>query len=169
MANKSPRPGKGKGCFLHDSASHGACDSPQGIPLRPRHRQPDQLICPSAATPFPHGLCPCLGWGTHRDRASISGSFWRIISPLGRFVNGYQKICQTCPGERRGNGKTMGKFSPFQRLARRWAMATTTEDRAKRAMALGMTIRLLNRSVSPHTRSLDMVVPRKMNTRASTP
>lgn len=48
-------------------------------------------------------------------------------------------------------------------------MPTTMEDRANRAMALGMTMRLLNRSVRPHTRSLDMVVPRKMNTRASTP
>ena len=75
------------------------------------------------------------------------------------------------PARGRGGemGKLWGNFHRFSALPRRWAMATTTEDRAKRAMALGMTIRLLNRSVSPHTRSLDMVVPRKMNTRASTP
>ena len=40
------------------------------------------------------------------------------------------------------------------------AAAATKEDRATRAMALGMTIRLLNISVSSHTRSLDIMVPK---------
>ena len=50
----------------------------------------------------------------------------------------------------------------------RRATLTTTLVRANRAMALGMTIRLLNISVSSHTRSLDIVVPRKMKMRATT-
>ena len=49
-----------------------------------------------------------------------------------------------------------------------WVDLTTTPVRANRAMALGMTIRLLNISVSSHTRSLDITVPRKMKTRAMT-
>ena len=43
---------------------------------------------------------------------------------------------------------------------------TTSRVKAKRPMALGMTIRLLNISDSSHTRSLDARVPRKINTRA---
>ena len=43
---------------------------------------------------------------------------------------------------------------------------TTSAVRAKRPMALGMTIRLLNISDSSHTRSLEARVPRKTNTRA---
>ena len=36
------------------------------------------------------------------------------------------------------------------------------------ATALGMTMRLLNMSLSSQTRSLDIIVPRKMNTSART-
>src|SRR5699024_3328948 len=68
-----------------------------------------------------------------------------------------------------GTGKLWGICHLFTALPRRLAMVTTMEDRANRAMALGLTMRLLNRSVRHHTRSLDMVVRRKMNTRASTP
>lgn len=85
-----------------------------------------------------------------------------LSTDTGKFVKPARR-------SRRGAGELWGNFHPFTALPRRWAMATTTEDRAKRAMALGMTMRLLNRSVSPHTRSLDMVVPRKRKTRARTP
>ena len=49
-----------------------------------------------------------------------------------------------------------------------WTEVTTILVRAKRAMALGMTMRLLNISVSSHTRSLLMTVPRNTNTSAMT-
>ena len=57
---------------------------------------------------------------------------------------------------------------PAPARPRPWAILTTVPVRAKRAMALGITIRLLNMSVSSHTRSLDMRVPRKMKARAMT-
>ena len=47
-------------------------------------------------------------------------------------------------------------------------LATTMPVRANRAMTLGRTIRLLNISVTSHTKSLPDTVPRKMNTRAMT-
>ena len=46
------------------------------------------------------------------------------------------------------------------------ALLTTILVRANRAMTLGMTMRLLNISVSSHTRSLLIMVPIRMNTRA---
>ena len=46
------------------------------------------------------------------------------------------------------------------------ALPTTILVRANRAMTLGMTMRLLNISVSSHTRSLLIMVPIRMNTRA---
>ncbi len=74
------------------------------------------------------------------------------------------------------------EFKPFaekMKLFRQWydqtfsllcwpsfSMATTIPVRANRARALGRTMRLLNISVSSHTKSLPVRVPRKMNTRA---
>ena len=48
------------------------------------------------------------------------------------------------------------------------ACLTTRLVRANSATALGMTMRLLNMSLSSQTRSLDIIVPRKMNTSART-
>ena len=48
------------------------------------------------------------------------------------------------------------------------ACLTTRLVSANSAMALGMTMRLLNMSLSSQTRSLDIIVPRKMNTSART-
>ena len=48
------------------------------------------------------------------------------------------------------------------------AIAATVPVRAKSASAFGSTMRLLKRSVSSQTRSLDIIVPAKMNTRAMT-
>lgn len=75
-----PSPGK-EDRFRHDSASHGKCDSPPGIPLRPRQHGAGPAPCPSAATPFAGGSCPCPP-GTHRYRASISGSIWGYYMPV---------------------------------------------------------------------------------------
>ena len=47
-------------------------------------------------------------------------------------------------------------------------LATTMPVRANKAMTLGRTMRLLNISVTSHTKSLPDTVPRKMNTRAMT-
>ena len=47
-----------------------------------------------------------------------------------------------------------------------WVVRSTMLVRANRATALGMTMRKLNMSVRAHTRSLEVTVPRKMNTRA---
>ena len=60
-----------------------------------------------------------------------------------------------------GAGRSMCYFSPL-------VVFRTILVRANRAMALGMTIRLLNISVSSQTKSLDIRVPRKINTRAIT-
>ena len=45
-------------------------------------------------------------------------------------------------------------------------LATTMPVRANRAMTLGSTMKLLNISVTSHTKSLPETVPRKMNTSA---
>ena len=45
-------------------------------------------------------------------------------------------------------------------------LATTMPVRANRAMTLGSTMKLLNMSVTSHTKSLPETVPRKMNTSA---
>ena len=47
-------------------------------------------------------------------------------------------------------------------------LATTIPVSANRAITLGSTMRLLNISVTSHTKSLPDTVPRKMNTRAMT-
>ena len=67
-----------------------------------------------------------------------------------------------------------GYRPPFQRCVYAFSLsfftsfrlATTIPVRANRAMTLGRTIRLLNISVTSHTKSLPDTVPRKMNTRA---
>ena len=45
--------------------------------------------------------------------------------------------------------------------------AITQPVKAKSAIALGITINWLNKSESPHTKSLSPTVPRKMNTNAT--
>ena len=63
------------------------------------------------------------------------------------------------------NGKD--HFLPGMRFGSS-ACLTTRLVRANSATALGMTMRLLNMSLSSQTRSLDIIVPRKMNTSART-
>lgn len=93
-----PSPGK-EDRFRHDSASHGKCDSPPGIPLRPRQHGAGPAPCPSAATPFAGGSCPCPP-GTHRYRASISGSIWGYYIPPPDICQQESEILGDLPAER---------------------------------------------------------------------
>ena len=177
-----PSPGK-EYRFRHDSASHGKCDSPPGIPLRPRQHGAGPAPCPSAATPFAGGSCPCPP-GTHRYRASISGSIWKslyqIFCPCQQADQILENVAEqlgrmgpvlwqfVCPPAGCSGGRAWGCGQARRPAVRRREIWTTTPVRANRAMALGMTMRLLNISVSSHTRSLEARVPRKMNTRART-
>ncbi len=77
----------------------------------------------------------------------------------GYFFNQKRHGCKAMPF-------SINSFSYF--LLVFFAAAATREDRATRAMALGMTISWLNMSASSQTRSLDRQEPRKMKTRAST-
>lgn len=76
------------------------------------------------------------------------------------------------------NGRHTGSITPFLNSnicistdrsmlpSRNKPIQFTILVRANRAMTLGMTMRLLNISVSSHTRSLLIMVPIRMNTRA---
>ena len=101
---------------------------------------------------------------------------------LSSFALGFTWKCSTGTEPRPAGGKmgSSGKrggpkpapcASSFDKTRQRtrplhFTALTTSRVRAKRPMALGITIRLLNISDSSHTRSLEARVPRKMNTRA---
>ena len=93
-------------------------------------------------------------------------NFWRKLQKNGGTGPGSMAVCTPARRAARRAGAWSGQDR--RPAVRRREIWTTTPVRANRAMALGMTMRLLNISVSSHTRSLEARVPRKMNTRART-
>ncbi len=169
-------------CFHHDSASHDGVTvrrvfpgGPGNMELDPLHALRRRRLSPEAVV---HALRVLIG------TAPLSlVRFGCIIIAFPRCVNRQRKFWRKLQNDRGTEPRPMAVCTPARRAARRAGavsgqarrpavrrreIRTTTLVRANRAMALGMTIRLLNISVSSHTRSLEARVPRKMNTRART-
>lgn len=167
-------------CLHHDSASHGGVTVREVFPRGPGNAQPDQLCALRRYGLSPETVVHALRvlistaplslvqFGRYYIRFSAcvnrQSNFWRKLQKDGGTGPGSMAVCAPA---RRPFGRA-GAFCGQDRrpAVRRREIRTTTPVRANRAMALGMTMRLLNISVSSHTRSLEARVPRKMNTRA---
>ena len=114
------------------------------------------LVGRGALTP-PHGFAPYPPVKTCHCRGRIAPAAIRSLTPH-KKTSGESRM-SFCLYIYQSQ-----TFSLFCRPS--FSMAITMPVRANSASALGRTMRLLNISVSSHTKSLPVRVPRKMNTRA---
>ena len=131
------------------SVGVGVPDDPHAPHLPSAHRR-------GALTP-PHGFAPYPPVKTCHCRGRIAPAAIRSLTPH-KKTSGESRM-SFCLYIYQSQ-----TFSLFCRPS--FSMATTMPVRANSASALGRTMRLLNISVSSHTKSLPVRVPRKMNTRA---
>ena len=127
-----------------------------GVPDDPHAPHRPSVRRRGALTP-PHGFAPYPPVKTCHCRGRIAPAAIRSLTPH-KKTSGSRRM-SFCIYIYQSQ-----TFSLFCRPS--FSMATTMPVRANSASALGRTMRLLNISVSSHTKSLPVRVPRKMNTRA---